>query len=221
MFVGHYAAALAAKSAEPRAPLWTLVAGCQLLDIGWSGLVIAGIEKFRFNPSLPGSNLDLYFMPYTHSLPASLAWSAAAAVLARTVLRLPWRVAAVIGCVVFSHWLLDLLAHRPDLDLGFGGPKLGFALWNLPVPEMVVEMGLLALAAAAWTATVKTAGLRAWPAVLFTGLLVTVQAAVTFLGASPPSSTTAMGIMALAIYLVVTGLSLFFDRPGARRIRAR
>ncbi|MDB5451869.1 MAG: hypothetical protein JWO33_447, partial [Caulobacteraceae bacterium] len=25
MFVGHYAAALAAKAAEPRAPLWTYV----------------------------------------------------------------------------------------------------------------------------------------------------------------------------------------------------
>lgn len=220
MFVGHYAAALAAKSAEPRAPLWTLIAGCQLLDIGWSALVIAGVEKFRFNPSLPGSNLDLYFMPYTHSLPASLAWSAAAAVLARFVLRLSWRTAVVIGCVVFSHWLLDLLVHRPDLDLGFGGPKLGFGLWNLPVPEMVVEMGLLTLAAAAWTATVKTAGLRAWPVVLFTGLLIAVQATVTFLGASPPSSTTTMGVMALAIYLVVTGLSLFFDQPRPRRARS-
>ena len=36
MFVGHYAAALAAKAAEPKTPLWTLVAGCQLIDIGWS-----------------------------------------------------------------------------------------------------------------------------------------------------------------------------------------
>ena len=74
MFVGHYAAALAAKAAEPRAPLWALVGGCQLLDLGWSGLVMAGIEKVRIDPALPGSNLDLYYMPFTHGLPAALAW---------------------------------------------------------------------------------------------------------------------------------------------------
>jgi hypothetical protein len=44
MFVGHYAAALAAKAVEPRAPLWTLIAGAQLIDIGWAGLVMAGVE---------------------------------------------------------------------------------------------------------------------------------------------------------------------------------
>ena len=36
MFVGHYAAAVAAKAIEPKAPLWTLAAGCQLVDIGWT-----------------------------------------------------------------------------------------------------------------------------------------------------------------------------------------
>ena len=39
MFAGHYAAALAAKAAEPRAPMWTLIAGAQLVDIGWSALI--------------------------------------------------------------------------------------------------------------------------------------------------------------------------------------
>ena len=51
MFVGHYAAALAIKAAEPRAPLWTLAAGCQLVDIGWSALVMADIERVRIDPA--------------------------------------------------------------------------------------------------------------------------------------------------------------------------
>ena len=29
MFVGHYAAAMAAKAVEPKAPMWALAAGCQ------------------------------------------------------------------------------------------------------------------------------------------------------------------------------------------------
>ena len=39
MFVGHYSAALAAKAVEPRAPLWTYVIGCQLMDVGWKWLI--------------------------------------------------------------------------------------------------------------------------------------------------------------------------------------
>src|ERR1700760_3632166 len=117
MFVGHYAAALAAKAIEPRAPLWTYVAGCQLLDIGWSGLVMAGGEKVRIDPSLPGSSLDLYYMPYTHSLPAALIWWAGATLISKPVLKLPWTASLMIGATVFSHWIADFLVHRPDLEL--------------------------------------------------------------------------------------------------------
>src|ERR1700761_5225927 len=100
MFVGHYAAALAAKAAEPRAPLWTYVGACQLLDIGWSSLVALGVEKVRIDPNLPGSDLDLYSMPYSHSLPAAPIWSAGALVVAR-LFRLPWRAAVVLALTVF------------------------------------------------------------------------------------------------------------------------
>ena len=82
MFVGHYAAALAAKAIEPRAPLWTLAAGCQLVDIGWSAFIIAGIERASVDPTLPGSSLVLEHMPWTHSLPMTFVWAAGAALLA-------------------------------------------------------------------------------------------------------------------------------------------
>ena len=115
MFVGHYAAALAAKGAEPRAPLWTYVVGCQLVDVAWSGLIMTGAERVSFDPKLPGSALVLEHMPYTHSLPAAIAWSLAAALLVRWALKLPWPATAMVGATVFSHWLGDLLVHRPDL----------------------------------------------------------------------------------------------------------
>ncbi len=117
MFVGHYSAALAAKAAEPRAPLWTYVIGCQLLDVGWSSLIMTGTEKVSFDPSLPGSALVLEHMPWTHSLPASLLWSLAAALAVRFAMKLPWRAAIFVGLVMFSPWLLDLAVHRPDLKL--------------------------------------------------------------------------------------------------------
>ncbi len=150
MFVGHYAAALAARTAEPRAPLWTYVLGCQALDVVWSGLIITGVEKAGVDPNLPGSPLILSYMPYTHSLPGALFWSVAFGVGLMALLKLPRRAGLFIGLTVFSHWILDLLVHRPDLPLLWDGPKVGLALWNRPVMSETIEMGLLAIAACAW-----------------------------------------------------------------------
>jgi len=101
MFVGHYAAALAGKAIAPKAPLWTYIGAAQLLDIGWTSLVMAGVEKVSFDPELPGSPLVLEHMPWTHSLPAAVIWSVAGLLLAKVVLRLPWWTAFAVGLVVF------------------------------------------------------------------------------------------------------------------------
>lgn len=210
MFVGHYSAALAAKAVEPRAPLWTYVIGCQLLDVGWSTLIMTGAEKMRVDPSLPGSSLVLYHMPWTHSLPAAVAWSLAAALAVRLALKLPWRAAVFVGLTVFSHWILDLLVHRPDLELWFGDGKVGFGLWNSPVIEQAVEIGLLAVAGALWTGQRVREGRRVWPAALFLTLLVAVQ--IVAMLTPPGGSATQMGIMALAVYLALGAVAWLVDR---------
>lgn len=211
MFVGHYAAALAAKAAEPRAPLWTLVAGAQLIDIGWSALVIAGIERGHIDPALPGSPLVLEYMPFTHSLPAVVAWSLAAALLAKYLLRLAWRPAIMIGAVVFSHWLLDLLVHRPDLELYPQGPKAGFALWDLPVAEQAVEIGLIAIAGVFWAAQRTRASRSAWSAAAFIALLVFVQITEMLMPHVAADSVAGTGPMALGVYVVLAIVAVFLD----------
>jgi hypothetical protein len=215
MFVGHYAAALAAKAAEPRAPLWALVGGCQLLDIGWSGLVMAGVEKLRIDPSLPGSNLDLYYMPFTHGLPAALAWSVGAGLIAR-VARLPWAASAMIGASVFSHWLLDFLVHRPDLELLPHGAKVGLAFWNYPLPEMALELGLVGMAGAALVASRKDQGRSAWPIVAFMAVLTGVQMIASYMSqAGGGGDPAGFGLQALIVYLAVTAIAWLVDRnPG-------
>jgi membrane-bound metal-dependent hydrolase YbcI (DUF457 family) len=210
MFVGHYSAALAAKAAEPRAPLWTYVIGCQLLDVGWSVLVMTGTERLSFDPSLPGSSLVLEHMPWTHSLPAALLWSLATALAVRFAMKLPVRACVFVGLVVFSHWLADLLVHRPDLELWFGGTKVGFALWNYPVPEQAIEIGLLAVAGAFWAGWRVRAGRRVWPAALFLALLVAVQIIAMLM--PPGGGTTQMGITALAVYLALGGVAWLVER---------
>ena len=65
---------LCAKRVELAVPLWTLFIAVQLLDVFWSMFVLLGIEKVRIVPGFTKTNaLDLYYMPYTHSLPGAVA----------------------------------------------------------------------------------------------------------------------------------------------------
>lgn len=214
MFVGHYAAALAAKAIEQKTPLWTLAAGCQLVDIGWSVFIMAGIERASVDPTLPGSSLILEHMPWTHSLPMTFVWAAGAGLLALLLLRLPLWASVMVGLSVASHWLLDFLVHRPDLELWFGGEKVGLGWWNYPVPEQALEIGLIALAGGAWIASRKQLGRAAWPALAFIAFLVALQiVAMTQpqpAGPLPPQA----GAMILAVYLVVVGVAALADLRG-------
>lgn len=210
MFVGHYAAALAARAIEPRAPLWTYVLGCQAVDIAWSGLIIAGVEKAGIDHGLPGSPLILSYMPFTHSLPAALLWSVAVGAGLMALLKLPRRAGIFIGLAVFSHWLLDFLVHRPDLPLVWNGPMVGLGLWNYPVPEQALEMGLLAIGAAAWGWRRGKEG-RGWiGASAFLAFLLFLQIVpmVSPMGADRLS----MGGMALVAYLF-TGVAAWMVEP--------
>ena len=174
---------------------------------------MAGVEKIRFDPGLPGSSLDLYFMPYTHSLPAAAAWAIVAMLLWRILVTASWRVCALIGLVVFSHWILDFLVHRPDLELWFGGAKVGLGAWNFPVQEAMLEMGLIALSGAAWLWSRGRHDQPAWPGLLFL-LFLSVLGVVASL-TEPAGSTFAYGRTALVIFLLVAavaGVTELWDR---------
>src|SRR6187455_1868402 len=153
MFVGHYSSAFVGKALAPRVPLWVLLIAAQLVDVAWALFVLFGIERFSLDPSLPSNPLVLEYMPFTHSLVGAIAWGVlgGAIVLATPRLGGTLGAAVIAGLVVVSHWVLDLVVHRPDLTLFGGDPKLGFGLWNLPVTAFAVEIAVL-VAAAAWYA---------------------------------------------------------------------
>src|SRR5450631_3127893 len=106
MFIGHYGPAFAIKAIRPAIPLLLLFIAVQLVDVAWAVLVLLGVEKVRIVPGITASNpLDLYYMPYTHSLVAAIVWSVGVAVLVMLLPRLATRSAAIwIGAAVFSHW---------------------------------------------------------------------------------------------------------------------
>jgi membrane-bound metal-dependent hydrolase YbcI (DUF457 family) len=144
MLVGHLAVALGSKTAEPRVPLGAAVAAAFGLDLLWPILLLLGLESVRVHQGDTAfTNLAFDSYPWSHSLLVATVWSGLAMVVTRRVYR-SWRVGALLGSLVLSHWVLDFITHRPDLALWPGGPVVGLGLWNSIAGTFLVEGSLLA-----------------------------------------------------------------------------
>ncbi len=148
MFIGHYAAGLALKTFEKRVSLGVLFLAVQFVDILFFPLVLLGVERMNLIENFTEStHFELVYMPYTHSLLASVFWSVAAYVLFRWVVVKNNSVAIVVALAVFSHWALDLIVHTPDLPLwNDASMKLGFGLWNNAIATYALEAVILIVA---------------------------------------------------------------------------
>jgi hypothetical protein len=144
MFIGHYSAALIAATSRDAPKLGVLFAAAQIVDIGFFSFVLAGLESMRIIPRTTVMNpMDLYYMPYTHSLMGTLVWAAGFALILK-LFGARWRSGIIGGLVVITHWFLDLIVHAPDLTFAGAPPKLGLGLWNYPMIEMPLDIGLVA-----------------------------------------------------------------------------
>ncbi len=209
MFIGHWAPALAAAAASTRAPkLGTLFIAAQLVDWAFFGLLLVGAEHMRFSPGISAMNpMDLYHMPFTHSLLGATGFAAVFAAL--VWLASKDRVAALIaGAVVLSHWLLDLLVHVPDLTLAGSPPKLGFGLWNYPAIEMPLEVGIT-LGALWWYAKARQPAKL--PVLTLATALLGLQA-VNWFGPVEPEVTAGTSLLAFFAYGLATVLAWWMGK---------
>jgi hypothetical protein len=213
MFIGHYGVAFAAKPVRKPIPLWLLFIAVQWLDVIWSVLVMLGIEKLRIVKGFTEANsMDLYYMPYTHGLLGALALSVALGGI--TVLFLRDRKAAgfaVIAGAVFSHWLLDLIVHVPDLPLLGDSMKVGFGLWrhvwlSLPLEFVTLYAGALVYARYAPSKT-RFGDVALWT---YVGFLTVVQLYGQF--GADPSTPDAQAELAIFAYLALAALAGLVDR---------
>jgi hypothetical protein len=191
MFVGHYGVSFMAKRAAVSIPLWMLFLAVQLLDVLWAPLVLLGVEKVRIVPGFTATNpLDLYYMPYTHSLVAASVWSIAAAFAYRRIARsADFRAGMMVGLAVFSHWLLDLLVHKPDLPLYDNALKVGLGLWDRPALALGLEAILLF--GGMWLLLARRP-MQVLP-LLVLGLVMLAVQVYVFFGPPPPSPAAAAG----------------------------
>ena len=187
MFIGHYALALAAKRAAPRTSLGTLFLAVQLADMLWPAFLLLGWEQAHLVPG-PNPFLILWLdsIPISHSLLTLIAWGVLFAAVYR--MRTGYaKGAIVVALAVVSHWVLDVVTHRPDMQLYPGGPKLGLGLWNSVPGTVIIEVGMFA--AGTWIYLRTT---RARDAVGRYGLgalltLLGLSYGGSLLGGAPPS----------------------------------
>ena len=175
MITGHFGLAAAVKSAEKPVPLWALMLATVWLDVLFTPLFLAGVETIHDVPGTDGGYGDgIIHADYTHSLIGALIIAAVTGWLCARV----WnrRTGVVLGAVVFSHWLLDLLVHRADLPILPGNlghlPRLGLGLWQYHALTATIEALLLLGGAALYWRASRTTGTSAGRSALLTALIV-------------------------------------------------
>src|SRR5881409_959821 len=222
MFVGHYSVAFAVKNERNKIPLWVLFIAVQFLDYMLATLVLLGIEKLRVIKGFTaGSMLDSYFHPYSHSLIAALAWSVIAALVYKSVCSrhgcLYRRSAAlIVGAAVFSHWLLDLIAHPRDLAIYDNTWKVGFGLWRYRDPEFALEIALLAGGIILYLSRNVMPPIRNTAIITFGIVLVIVQIGDTYVPRAPlTDKATAMGVW--IFYTLFVLVAFLVEKVGSRR----
>jgi len=211
MFVGHYGVSFAAKSIEKRIPLWLLFIAVQFVDVLWAVFILMGVEKVRITPGITASNpLDLYYMPYTHSLVAAVLWSGLGFVWYKIIYKGANFAAFLVAVAIFSHWVLDLTVHRPDLPLYDDKYKLGFGLWNFPALAFALEAILLFGGILLYLQSSKAVSLAGKFGVPVFGIVLLIVQAIVFFGA-PPTSSSSTALTALFSYLLFAGIAYYLE----------
>jgi hypothetical protein len=114
-----------------------------------------------------------------------------------------WRAATVLLLLVPSHWVLDVIAHRPDLPLAPGSDlRFGLGLWNSVPGTLASEFVLFAIGAAVYLRSTiardRIGKIGTWALLLFLSLVELANV----LG-PPPPGVRAVTWSAQALWLVV------------------
>lgn len=159
--LGHFAMGIAAKPLASKVGLPVLFLAGMFLDFLFIGLAYLGAAD-------PNS--------WSHGLFMSVVWSLVVGLLTAWGYH-EYRAGVVVGLIILSHWVLDLISHPiafssfswnswqwsyghplpPDLPLLFAGsPKFGFGLYNSisAVAATGLEGGMFLLGAAFYAVSV-------------------------------------------------------------------
>ena len=212
MLVGHFAVGFAAKRIEPQLSLGTTVLASMLPDLVWSICMVAGIEHVEFKKAIGAGN---YFVAsdiaLSHSLLMDAIWAALLA-LAYFRLRRNLRGAWVLFAVVLSHWVLDVVAHRPDMPLAPGiHTLLGLGLWTSIPATLVVEGGMWLAAIVVYVHATRPGS---WAGTYVFWIVVVLLALLWYnnIAGPPPPNPSAAGISSLIFFSLTIAWSYWMNR---------
>ena len=196
----------------PKLSLGTTFVACQLLDVFFSLFVLTGVEKMRIVPGFTQTNAyDLYYVPITHSLVGALAWSVAAGIVLYSVRRSLVE-ALVVALVVFSHFVLDVPVHTPDLPLATeAGAKLGFGLWQNWKATVALELVVFGAGALSYAKTRPLEGKAKTERSVFFAVMTLLTIATPFLPTAPARCFISKYVVRLSRF--VTALTAFDTTP--------
>ena len=212
MFIGHFAVGFAAKRVAPKSSLAVLLAAPLLADLLWPMFLLLGIERVAVTPSTnPFLNLTFLSYPWSHSLVMGIVWAVLFAGIYYALTR--YRPGAVMIAVgVVSHWVLDVITHRPDMPLSPWSSRLyGFGLWESVAATVIVESLMFIAGTVIYTrctsARDKIGRYAWWGLVTFT----TFGYVMSLLPAQPPP-VPVIGWTALSLGILTAAWAWWADR---------
>ena len=141
--VDHAATALIIKRRFPSVSLTPLLLSVQAMELVWVGLNYLGVERTTTEISVHSvADIHLAYMPFSHSVATAAAGALLAWLFVDKGLRRPL-LGRAIGIGIFSHLVLDLVTHAPDIALwpGSSWPALGLGLYDrAPMWGFALEM---------------------------------------------------------------------------------
>lgn len=203
MFIGHFGVGFGAKKIIQKPSLGTLFMASQFIDLLWPLFLILGIEQVKIDPgNTVVTPLNFIYYPFSHSLIGALIWAILFAIV-YYLLKKNLKVALWMGLLVTSHWILDLLTHRPDLPILFNNETfVGLGLWNSMIATILVEIAIFATGIYYYTRVTssknKTGTIALWSLIGFLGLIY-----LSNLFGPPPPSEEPIGFIGLAQWLII------------------
>lgn len=188
MFIGHFAAGMAGKKIQPAISLGTLFLAAQFLDLLWPTLLLLDVEHVEIQPGISVvTPLNFTDYPISHSLLFVMIWGSLFGALYYAFNK-DRRGAFLLGGLVVSHWILDVIVHIPDLPLHPGNSeKVGLGLWNSTALTLIVEGAIFIGGTMLYLQTKRRSGKavtwKFWSLIIF--LLVVY--AMNLAGPPPPS----------------------------------
>ncbi len=203
MFLGHVGVGLGLKSVAPRASLGTLLLASIFIDLLWPTLLLLRFEHVEISPGETAlTPLSFTEYPFSHSLLAVVLWAALFGGISYLMHRSS-RNAWVFSMAVLSHWVLDLLVHKPDLQLIPGFPfRVGFGLWDSLSATLGIEFSIFFVGIVLYCYTTKPR--TRWGNLGFWGMILFLV--VMYLGnlfGPPPPSVMAIALFGQAQWLLV------------------